>query len=109
MPKSKAMTKTEKLTRVRSVRAKLSRFIDLQDGWLQDHVKAEGKDPDYWAMNYLLRAKTELDALITDLRQQRYGAYGVRGHRGLHSYGVRADCQPDRWRPACHPGQVVAD
>lgn len=68
------MTKREKLAHARSVRAYLARFIDLQEQHVRELVAREWtQDPDYTAMNHLLRARHELQALIEDLTAEGYG------------------------------------
>lgn len=58
------MTKTEALRRSRSIRAHLQRFQDLQGQHIKDYVRERGRDPDTVALNRLLAARTELNALI---------------------------------------------
>jgi hypothetical protein len=67
------MTRTEKRKRARAIRAKLGRFVDLQDLALQEHVRGTGRDPDYVAMNSLLFAQKELNQLVSDLQEEGYG------------------------------------
>jgi hypothetical protein len=70
------MTKTEKLHRVRSIRAHLAGFTNRQEKTLREHIRAEwnrDRDPDYSAMNELLFAKHELNELVSDLRKEGYG------------------------------------
>lgn len=72
------MTKTEKLRRARQVRARLARFVDLQDKDVQAYVREKGtksvsSQPDYIAMNHLLMAQKELSDMVRLLREEGFG------------------------------------
>ena len=69
------MTKTEMTRRARRVRAELARFNDLQTGHMRRFVTREWNvKPDYSAMNHLLFAQKELNDLVRQLREERYGS-----------------------------------
>lgn len=66
------MTKDEKVERARVIRAQLSVFVHLQNREYRKQTAALA-DPDYLAMNRLIRARSQLTALINDLKAEGYG------------------------------------
>jgi hypothetical protein len=68
--RQKRLTKTQRRLRrlrARSVRNYLRFFISYQDGWMQGHLKEQGRDPEMQGLGMLLLAKEELDALVEEM------------------------------------------
>lgn len=66
----KPLTKTQRVSRARSVRSELARFVDLHSADLRERVRKLGVDPDAAQIAQLMRAKTGLDSLIADLQAE---------------------------------------